>query len=63
MIEILKLIEYAELAGFRLSINGDKLSVGNGTNLPYQLKKMLTIHKEDVIKVLEVKEVLKWIKC
>lgn len=59
MNEIIKLIEYAELAGFHLTINGDKLSVGNGSNLPYQLKKMLTIHKEDVIKALEIKEVWK----
>lgn len=58
MDEVIKLIEYAELAGFPLSVNGDKLNVGNGTNLPYNLKKLLIIHKDDIIRVLECKGVM-----
>lgn len=49
MIEIIKLVEYAELSGFSLSVNDDKLRVKNGSNLPYYLKKMLTIHKSDIL--------------
>lgn len=53
MIEILKLIEYAELAGYPLSPNGDKLSVGNGSNLPYHLKQLLIIHKDKILMILQ----------
>jgi len=60
MIEVIKLIEYAELAGFRLSINGDKLSVGNGSNLPYHLKRLLTIYKTDILDVLKIREVVNY---
>ncbi len=53
MDEILKLIEYAEVAGFHLYSNGDKLTVKNGSNLPYQLKRLLTIYKDDILTELK----------
>lgn len=53
MIEIIKLIEYSELAGFPLSINGNNLRVGNGTNLPFHLKRQLTIHKDEILTLLK----------
>jgi len=53
MEEISKLIEYAELARFSLSPNGDKLTVKNGSNLPYQLKRLLTIYKDDILLILK----------
>ncbi|HLR60542.1 MAG TPA: hypothetical protein VK094_08745 [Pseudogracilibacillus sp.] len=52
MTEIIKLIEYAELSGFPLSVNQDKLRVANGSNLPYHLKQMLQLHKKDIIRQL-----------
>jgi len=52
MEEVNKLIEYAELAGFPLSPNGDKLTVKNGTNLPYQLKRLLSLYKNEIIEIL-----------
>lgn len=52
MSEVKKLIEYAELAGFPLSPNGDKLTVKNGTNLPYQLKRLLSLYKNEIIEIL-----------
>jgi len=52
MIEIIKLIEYAELSGFSLSVNNDKLRVRNGSNLPYHLKQMLMVHKDDILQQL-----------
>jgi|SRR5699024_10602204 len=58
MTEIELLIEYAELSGFHLSINGDNLSVGNGSNLPYHLKRLLTIYKTDILDVLKIREVI-----
>lgn len=58
MTEIHKLIEYAEISGFPLSANGDKLSVGNGSNLPYHLKRLLIIHKNDILQILTAKEVV-----
>ena len=53
MTEVIKLIEYAELSGFRFYPNGDKLTVKNGSNLPYQLKRLLTFYKNEIIHILE----------
>jgi len=53
MIEIVKLIEYSEMAGFPLEANGNELVVKNGSNLPYHLRHQLIIHKNDVIFLLE----------
>lgn len=53
MEEVSKLIEYAEIAGFLLFSNGDKLTVKNGSNLPYHLKRLLTIYKDDIILMLK----------
>ncbi|WP_077705511.1 hypothetical protein [Virgibacillus dokdonensis] len=55
MIGIIKLIDYAELAGFSLSVNEDRLIVNNGTNLPYYLKRLLVTYKNEIIQVLEEK--------
>lgn len=52
MIERIKLIEYAVLSGFSLSVNKDKLRVNNGSNLPYHLKQMLKLHKDDILQRL-----------
>ena len=57
MEEVKKLIEYSELAGFPLVPNGDKLTVENGTKLPYHLKQQIIIHKRDILEVLNEKEV------
>jgi len=53
MIEIVKLIEYAELAGFPLFVQDGQLIAKNGKNLPFHLKEQITIHKDDVIFLLE----------
>ena len=52
MNEVIKLIEYAEMAGFPLSPNGDKLRIKNGSNLPYQLRRLLIIYKDEILHVL-----------
>lgn len=52
MIETQKLIEYSELSGFSLSVNEDKLRVTNGSILPYHLKQMLQVHKDDILQQL-----------
>lgn len=52
MNEINLLIDYAELSGFSLSINQDKLRVNNGSNLSYHLKQMLMVHKDDILQQL-----------
>lgn len=57
MEEVIKLIEYAEISGFSLTPNGDKLRVKNGTNLTPRLKHLLTVYKDDILKVLNEREV------
>lgn len=56
MKQVEKLIEYSEIAGFHLIPNGDKLTVINGSNLPERLKKLLIIHKNDIIQILNQRE-------
>lgn len=56
MEEVKKLIEYSELAGFPLKTDGIKLTVINGSNLPYQLKRLLKIYKYEIITILENRE-------
>lgn len=56
MEEVIKLIEYAELSGFQLIPNGDKLIVKNGKKLPHQLKRLIKIYKDDILIVLKEKE-------
>ena len=56
MEEVIKLIEYAELSGFQLIPNGDKLIIKNGKNLSPRLKRLLQIYKKDILIVLKEKE-------
>lgn len=53
MDEVIKLIEYSNLAGFPLTSNGEKLKIKNGRNLPHNLKKLLIAYKDDILTVLE----------
>jgi len=53
MTEVEKLIEYSEIAGFPIWIDGKKLIVKNGRNLPHNLKKLLIAYKDDILTVLE----------
>lgn len=47
------LIYYSEIAGFPLSVDSGRLKVSNGSNLPEQHKKVILLHKEDIIQILE----------
>lgn len=53
MIEIIKLLEYAELSGHPIKPNGDKLRVGNGSRLPYHLKQQIILHKDEILEYLK----------
>lgn len=59
MEEVYELIRYAKLCGFSLTPNGDKLRVKNGANLPKQLKRLLTIYKDEILEVLKDEELYK----
>lgn len=52
MIEIQKLIEYSNLAGFPMYIKGDKLMVRNGKKLPPNLKELIQLNKEQIMQQL-----------
>lgn len=53
MIEIQKLIEYSNLAGFPMYINDDKLMVRNERNLPHNLKELIKLNKELIMQQLK----------
>lgn len=42
-----------------LTPNGDKLRIKNGANLPKQLKRLLTIYKDEILEVLKDEELYK----
>lgn len=58
MIEIQKLIEYAELCGHELYIKGDKVMVTNGKKLPYQLRRLIKLLRDDIYEYLKQEEEL-----
>lgn len=53
MEQVVKLIEYANIAGFPMYPEGDNLIVRNGKNLPFELKKLIQEYKEDILHVYE----------
>lgn len=52
MNETIKLIEYANIAGFPIRKEGSTLIVKNGKRLPTQLKRLIKEYKEDILKVI-----------
>ncbi len=56
MIEVIILLEYAELCGHPMWRDGDKLMVKHGSDIPWNLKEQIIAHKQDILTLLDYKE-------